>query len=453
MKKLSGTKWGANSKILKQVYSGTVRPQLEYGATSWGTAAKTNTNKLNKVQNASLRIITGAMKTTPINEMEKTAKLQSLEDRRKEKSLKQGEKMKRLPSHPLHKKFQEQTKNRIKRLSPNHLYKNNQKELKDALPTEERDIEVLQDYEEWKKKEIDIKISIPGIESKADHSETEIRNLTLDYLHTNYPSETYTYVYTDGSAEEAIRNGGGGVHVKYANGQTENHSFSTGKNSTNYRAEASAILFAAKTLNHSEHISDSTVILTDCKSVLQSLMSSEENQILRDTNCELHSLQQKTSLTLQWIPSHCGIAGNEKADKLSKSGSTMNQESNPVNYKEAKTIIKSTFQENWKKHHNIENKDDLENLKRNDQVIIFRLRTGHCRLLSHLHRLKISHTDECPCGTGPQTPEHLLQYCPTYKTQREDTWKGEVGLEEKLYGTAADLQRTAEFVKLTGLTI
>ena len=114
MKKLSGTKWGANSKILKQVYSGTVRPQLEYGATSWGTAAKTNTNKLNKVQNASLRIITGAMKTAPINEMERTAKLQSLEDRRKEKSLKQGEKMKRLPSHPLHKKFQEQTKTDLK---------------------------------------------------------------------------------------------------------------------------------------------------------------------------------------------------------------------------------------------------------------------------------------------------------------------------------------------------
>ena len=71
MKKLSGTKWGANSKILRQVYTGVVRPQLEYGATSWGTAAKTNTSKLSKVQNASLRIITGAMKTTPINEMEK----------------------------------------------------------------------------------------------------------------------------------------------------------------------------------------------------------------------------------------------------------------------------------------------------------------------------------------------------------------------------------------------
>ena len=34
MKKLSGTKWGANSKILRQVYTGPVRPQLEYRATS-----------------------------------------------------------------------------------------------------------------------------------------------------------------------------------------------------------------------------------------------------------------------------------------------------------------------------------------------------------------------------------------------------------------------------------
>ena len=33
-------------------------------------------------------------------------------------------------------------------------------------------------------------------------------------------------------------------------------------------------------------------------------------------------------------------------------------------------------------------------LDRTQQVTIFRLRTGHCQLLSHLVRLKISHTDE-----------------------------------------------------------
>ena len=131
MKKLSGTRWGANSNILKQVYTGTVRPQMEYGATSWGTAAKTNTNKLNKVQNASLRLITGGMKTTPISAMEKTAQLQTLEERREGKGLTQAEKIKRIPSHPLNKKLSEPTKNRLKRQSPNHLIKQNQKNFAD----------------------------------------------------------------------------------------------------------------------------------------------------------------------------------------------------------------------------------------------------------------------------------------------------------------------------------
>ena len=65
MRKISGTTWGANSKILKTVYTGTVRPVLEYASTSWCTAAKTNKAKLDKIQNAGLRTILGAIKTTP----------------------------------------------------------------------------------------------------------------------------------------------------------------------------------------------------------------------------------------------------------------------------------------------------------------------------------------------------------------------------------------------------
>ena len=44
-----------------------------YRGASAATAAKTHTNKLDKVQNIGLRTILGAMKTTPTAEMEKTA--------------------------------------------------------------------------------------------------------------------------------------------------------------------------------------------------------------------------------------------------------------------------------------------------------------------------------------------------------------------------------------------
>ena len=47
-KKWSETHKGANSKILKNIYTRAVRPSLEYGASAWATAAKTHTNKLDK---------------------------------------------------------------------------------------------------------------------------------------------------------------------------------------------------------------------------------------------------------------------------------------------------------------------------------------------------------------------------------------------------------------------
>ena len=112
---MSGTHWGSNSKILKTVYMGAVRPSREYGASAWATAAKTHTNKQGKVQNFGLRTILGAMKTTPVDEMEKTAGVEPLEGRRQAKLLIHAEKMKRMPDLPLHQKLKDPTKKQIEK--------------------------------------------------------------------------------------------------------------------------------------------------------------------------------------------------------------------------------------------------------------------------------------------------------------------------------------------------
>ena len=53
---------------------------------------------------------------------------------------------------------------------------------------------------------------------------------------------------------------------------------------------------------------------------------------------------------------------------------------------------------------------------RQEQVTVFRLRTGHNPLNYHLYsKLRTGHTEQCPCGTGSQTTEHLLQSCPIYE--------------------------------------
>ena len=115
---------------------GAVRPSLEYGASAWATAAKTHTNKLDKVQNIGLRTILGAIKTTPIAEMEKTAGVEPLEGRRQAKLLIHAEKNEEDARPPPAPKAQRPHKNRSKRKSLNHLVKEQQKEHADILTTD-----------------------------------------------------------------------------------------------------------------------------------------------------------------------------------------------------------------------------------------------------------------------------------------------------------------------------
>ena len=125
MRKLAGTTWGANEQILKTV--------LEYSSTAWSTTAKTNQPSLDNIQNQALRIITGAMKSTPITFMEQTTAIQPLQQRRQAKVLLQAEKYKCLTDHPMKEKVEGRTKNKIKRCSFTHEVKKLQKDYPAVL--------------------------------------------------------------------------------------------------------------------------------------------------------------------------------------------------------------------------------------------------------------------------------------------------------------------------------
>ena len=91
-----------------------------------------------------------------------------------------------------------------------------------------------------------------------------------------------------------------------------------------------------------------------------------------------------------------------------------------------KTIIKSNTEAMWKESHPAFNpKDPYYQLRRQEQVLIFRLRTKHNRLRHHLfHKFRIGETDQCPCGTGSQTTEHILQTCPLLDTRTRKVLAG-----------------------------
>ena len=63
------------------------------------------------------------------------------------------------------------------------------------------------------------------------------------------------------------------------------------------------------------------------------------------------------------------------------------------------------------------------------------------------HKFKIGETDLCTEDTAPMTAEHLLQECPSYSSERTETWEQAVTLQDKLYGDAENLKLTANFFK------
>ena len=114
MKKLSCTEWGADQNVLKKLYVGRIYPVLEYGMAASSTAAKLNTCKLPRVQHQAMRMMTGAMRSTPISAMETVTGLQPLEDRQEIKVLTQAAKFKRFQDHPMHERTNQPTKGRLK---------------------------------------------------------------------------------------------------------------------------------------------------------------------------------------------------------------------------------------------------------------------------------------------------------------------------------------------------
>ena len=52
------------------------------------------------------------------------------------------------------------------------------------------------------------------------------------------------------------------------------------------------------------------------------------------------------------------------------------------------------------------------------QRILFRLQSGHCRLNSHLHRIKCAVSPDCELCHCPETVRHFLIDCPKYQFYR-----------------------------------
>ena len=178
---------------------------------------------------------------------------------------------------------------------------------------------------------------IPGIHFKADHPPHMLEALTLETLDHKYPKCSWIHIFTDGSEERAVKNGGSEMIAIHPSGAAFSKVRSVWVQSTNFKAEMDTLLLAAEHLE-----TDAQQQHSDSLSALQTLQSNPTDNTTTTLCKQLNKLSKERKIVLQWIPSHTRIKGKETADQLAKERSKLPQPPSTISYEEAKTLLKNT---------------------------------------------------------------------------------------------------------------
>ena len=147
----------------------------------------------------------------------------------------------------------------------------------------------------------------------------ELRLATLKTIHRRYPEPQWIHVYTDGSSIPGTGRTGAGYYSKHFQDFC-----AVGTLLSNYDGEITAVMEAALRLRR-ELTPSNVGFLIDTQAAILGLSSNNDTDCQSTITCrhQLASMAEEGwALRLQWIPSHGGTLGNEKADYLAKLGTT-----------------------------------------------------------------------------------------------------------------------------------
>ena len=402
-----GQNWGLKPKYMLWLFNMVIKPVLTYGSLVWWTKSNQVTiqNKLNKIQRLACLSISGAFKTTPTLAMETVLNILPLHVDIKREALKSAVRLRN--TGLFIDNFSGGHRSIFKLLSPaSPLLSTLSDRIIPQLIIEKRFTIHIPVSREWS-----------GV-----------------WPFTR-PPNTIT-IFTDGSK---IRNmAGAGIFCEYFSWEI---SVNLGRHISVFQAELHALFQSARKCNETGVADKKICFLTDSKSLLQSLSRCLTNsQCILDCVSELNILSRSNEVLLTWIPAHCGIYGNERADACAKKGALdspigpepflplasstvcqMLQEWSLLEHKkiwestdscrQTKLLVKQPTQELSKR---------LISFSRQKLRVSIGMITGHFPVNDHLYNMGLSDTRLCRfCEADVESTYHLLCLCPRFSGSRK----------------------------------
>lgn len=290
------------------------------------------------------------------------------------------------------------------------------------------------------------------------------RAAAIEVINTNIDKSA---AYTDAS----LNNDKVGIGI-YLQKTQEQICFKINQSVSIKTAEIVAIMSAIKLLLRMEE--RNFIIYTDSLSsciALRNTIHKSSDKYYENVIMQIANQHQECSITIQWVPAHIGIAGNETADLLAKSAIENTSNAIAINIKipvgDARRLIKKTINDEWtasykesaqhkgKHYAEIVKSPPLKNwfcqskLKAGAIRQINRLRAGHSFDKKYMKTIRLIPSDYCETCQTTENATHIISNCAKFNIIRRKYHKIN---NNELTGilrraTDTDLQDVINFLK------
>ena len=457
---LSNRDWGWSNWHLRRIYQATSLSILKYCAASWiPWLAGNNLDRLEQAQNKCLRVISGQYSSTPIEALRAETDMPSVRTLRDRSAAEAWERSLRLPaSNPRSLLPISNVRHRSKiRSSWREVSSTICDRLELTSVPRQPLCEVMIAPWLWQKGAWAITTRLSGGSSCRDTEEVRL----ADALDTIQAMGHFDYIiYTDGSAEGGVQFGGSAAVVTI--GSTDHPeptvALRSGGNvyTSSFEMEMKALELAAEWLGVNLRGGKALI----CSDSLSSLMALDKGSPTNPSTALLRQLLQSVrgDVSMQWVPGHCGLPGNELADQEARAAAvdpnSWGDGAGKITMSAAKGVIRRNIHDPPIQHDRTRlvytMKPGSAGEGRKTDVTLSQLRSGHSKLLaSYRARINQEETSCCPrCGEGDEDLDHFIRSCPATSGARLTAFGG---VQPELDVLTEDVVAVARYLRLLRL--